>query len=332
MSVVALPRYETLYGNDPEVVRDRGSSGFTPPTPIKTVFQGVVDPILGFGRIIFNNSKDPESAIGGNVMPAATECALYWCVQTLDTSIQNGALNQSVVGIWSNSSALDTSDVHIYSDAARNGYYVSPMSNLPLVRYLEDAFNLTVKGINMPDVFTPEQLLDLTMYSSDIAQALWHADDLDKLMNNLADRMTDALRNLYSDPPSGADSLGRVYLNQTYVVVTWPWLILPVGLVIASCMVLVAAIISSSRYQTIVWKSSSLAVLFHGLGRDEGGNRHSAYRKQMGVTAEEMKVQLAESADGDLHLVEVHQQFEKASSPHLKRRWTNWLKAGKLKT
>ena len=172
------------------------------------MFQGVADPILGFDRIFFNSSNNPMIAIGGNIMPTATECALHWCVQTLDTSIQDGVLNQTTVGTWSNDSTLDTSDVHLQPNATllvrgkagANGYYVSPMSNLPLVKFLQDAFNTTMQGINLPGMgFTEQELLDLTVYSSDIAQALWYANDMDSLMSNLADRMTDALRNLSSE-------------------------------------------------------------------------------------------------------------------------------------
>lgn len=317
MSVVALPRFDSLYGNDPSVVESLSDPEDTYPHPAETVFQGIAGPILAFGRVIFNNSLDSLSSIGGNAMPAATECALHWCVQILDTSIQNGVLNQTIFGTWSNSSALDTSDVHLRpnftSKAGENGtansYYVSPMSNLPLVKFLEDAFTATFESVNLPGMdFTEQELLDLSIFSSDIAQALWYADDLDSLMNNLADRMTDALRNLYSDPVSDAGNLGKVYSTQTYVLVTWTWLILPIGLVLASCIVLSAAIISSSRHQTIVWKSSNLATLFHGLARNEGCNGHSVYKKQMENMAEEMKVQLAESADGHLCLVESKQQ------------------------
>ena len=70
-------------------------------------------------------------------------------------------------------------------------------------------------------------------------------------------------------------------------------------------MVLLAPIISTSRHQTTVWKSSSLAVLFHGFVRAAGGNRRSVYRKQMETAAQEMEVRLAEGADGELRLVKL---------------------------
>lgn len=328
MSVVALPRFETLYANDPNLMQSFNDPEDTSPHPGKTLFQGIADPILGFGRIIFNNSLDPLSYIGGSAMPAATECALHWCVQTLDTSIQNGVLNQTVVGVWSNNSALDTSDVYLQPDLSpetqvvstnNTSYYVSPMSNLPLVKFLEGVFTATVKGVSLPGMgFTEQEILDLSSYSSDIAQALWYADDLHSLMNNLAARMTDALRNLYSDPASDASTLGNVYTTQTYVLVTWPWLILPVGLVLASCILLLAAVISSSRQQTIVWKSSSLALLFHGFAGGDGNGHggYSVHRKQMELTAQEMQVRLAESPGGDMRLVRLERRSDKAESSH----------------
>ena len=84
------------------------------------------------------------------------------------------------------------------------------MSNLPLVEFLQDTFNAIVEGTNLlSEELTGHKLLDLTAYSSDVAQALWLADDLDSLMSNLADRMTDVLRNLYSDPASDASKVGK---------------------------------------------------------------------------------------------------------------------------
>lgn len=119
MSDVALHRYETLYGNDPSIVKRGKDPNYTAIALGKTMFQGVADPILVFARIIFNGSNNPPSATGGDIMPTTAECALYRCVQTFDTYIQNGVLNQTTVGSGSNSSALDTSDVHLHPNSTR---------------------------------------------------------------------------------------------------------------------------------------------------------------------------------------------------------------------
>ena len=55
------------------------------------------------------------------------------------------------------------------------------------------------------------------------------------------------------------------------------------------------------------------------------------YRKQMEMPAEEMKVQLAEDTKGDLRLVELKQQSNKASSSHLWR-GTRWSGTGRQRS
>ena len=73
------------------------------------------------------------------------------------------------------------------------------MSNLPLARYLQDLFSAILKRIDLLSAdLTDQQLLGLATYDSSIAQTLGYADNLDKLMSNLADRMTDVFRNFYS--------------------------------------------------------------------------------------------------------------------------------------
>lgn len=45
------------------------------------------------------------------------------------------------------------------------------MSNLPLVKFLEDAFTAIFEGINLPGMgYTEQELLDLSIFSSDIAK------------------------------------------------------------------------------------------------------------------------------------------------------------------
>lgn len=302
MSAVALPRYDILYSNalpgeDHAIVTSQKE-------PTKSVFQGVPAPLLGFGRIVFNGSYLPVPSIGGgSIMPNATECAMFWCVQTLDTAIQNGTLSQNITQMWSNSSGFDTAGLYLQPDPSAPAYIVSEMSNLPLVKFLEDTFTSTMSGINLPGThFTKEELFDLSIYSSDAAQALWYTEDLAGLMKNLADRMTDTLRNQFAD--ASLYYPGEVLIERTFVSVRWPWLILPVTLVVLSCGLLLTAIISSSKHRAILWKNSSLATLFHGFTSSEGWTGHLVYKKQMELEAEHIQVRLEETAYDSLHLVD----------------------------
>ena len=103
---------------------------------------------------------------------------------------------------------------------------------------------------------------------------------------------------------------------------------------LASCAVLLAAMLESARYRAVVWKSSSLAVLFHGLksaGADAtgggGGNDvgKDMYRKDMEDRAKGMMVRLREGKGGDVRLVEVNDTRGIEAVRTRERSWTGWL-------
>lgn len=328
MSVMALDRFETLYSagleEDPsnDIVIQ---GGFKPGT---SVFQGIPSPLLAFGRVVFNGSSDPIPIIGdksGRTKPQATECALYWCVQTLNTSVQNGVLSQNTTGTYFNTSALDTPNALLQPPAGDDeprSYYIGPLNQIPLVKFLQDTFTANLSGIYLPGSDkTPEEMQELTEYSSDAVQALWAIEDLDTFMSSMANRLTDTLRNQNADPAFSKS--GSVYVMQTYVLVSWPWLVLPVALVLLSCGLLLASIISSSANKSVLWKNSSLAVLFHGLVSGQRAE-HAVYRRELEREAEGMNVQLREDEGGALHFVDagpVDGHDGSAKSSRLRRRF-----------
>lgn len=96
MSAAALYCFDVLITNavstgDNAVVTPQGE-------PSITKFLDISVPLLGFGRIVFNNRHLSVPSIGESIMPNATECAMFWCVQTLDTAIQNGILFKILLG------------------------------------------------------------------------------------------------------------------------------------------------------------------------------------------------------------------------------------------
>ena len=332
MSIGTLPRYETLYSaaitanpSDDIVVE----GGFKPTT---TTFQGITDPLLAFGRVVFNNSFNPIPVIGGDPKPKATECALYWCVQTIDLAVNNGIISQNITQTWSNASAVDIGESYLSpppsSNQSARDYFVSEMSNIPLVAFLENAFTANMTGVNLPGSgLSPDEMAQLIEWSSDVTQALWNVEDLEGLMSSLADRMTDTLRNQFSDPVNSPN--GTVYVQQTYVHVSWPWMILPITLVSLSCVLLLASIIVSHGPRSVVWKNSSLAVLFHGLHANEQTG-YLVGKKEMEVAAEEMSAQLKIDRHDNYHLMaapQAHGAYQDtrsmSSSGFLgRRKWT----------
>ena len=221
---------------------------------------------------------------------------------------------------------MNTAKVYLQPDTSARAYFVSAMSNLPLVRFLEETFisdmsfmsgNSTMSNIDLNSIrISTQEGLGISVYSSDAAQALWYTQDLAGLMNDLADRMTDALRNQFANASS--DIVGDVFIERTYVSVSWLWLVLPVTLVVLSCGLLLTAIISSNKHRAILWKNSSLATLFHAFTSSEDGTGHLLYTKQMETAAENIQIRLEEDANNSLHLVDQRQQ--PMSGPRLRRR------------
>ncbi|OJJ06186.1 hypothetical protein ASPVEDRAFT_87499 [Aspergillus versicolor CBS 583.65] len=63
---------------------------------------------------------------------------------------------------------------------------------------------------------------------------------------------------------------GTVLVSEVYVSVDWAWLALPAALVVMGIVFLVLTAVLNRRQRLFVWKSSILAVLFHGLVGLEG--------------------------------------------------------------
>ena len=309
MSMVALNRTEVIYANN---ITATPSSGIaTPPgwRPSKTNFQGIDDPLLAFGQLFLNDTYP-----GDDAPPLATECALSFCVQSINTSVVDGVFYQRTIKTWLNTSASDTGDVWLQPPAQsllgsmgrQRNFYVSSMANIPLADFLESTFSANVSGIDLPEAesgLTPDEQSMLTEYTSDTAQAFFTMGvDLEDFMSSLADRMTDSLRQQGIEDSQFSNS-GDVYVVEAYIHVRWPWLILPIITVLASSGLLIASIFSSPGRRDIMWKNSSLAVLFHGIGSYEPSHPIT-FKKEMEATAEKLYVQLKEDMHGELHLLD----------------------------
>ncbi|KAL9061347.1 MAG: hypothetical protein Q9162_000221 [Coniocarpon cinnabarinum] len=58
---------------------------------------------------------------------------------------------------------------------------------------------------------------------------------------------------------------GRAYQTTTFIHVQWGWLALPITLMVLTILLLIIVIIQTHKKRAVVWKSSSLALLFHKL-------------------------------------------------------------------
>lgn len=269
-----------------------------------STFLGVPAPMIAFARAIANDTL-PGLAIKANV----TGCALSMCVQTLNTTVRNGILRQTVTSTWRNDSSNQSAGgVWLTPPTGRNStkptgdssFYIDGTSQVALTTFLH-----TILTTNVTTTYVPPELSnDIPIpppieYATDIAEALWITDDLGALMSNLADRMTDTLRGLSRESVSGT-----AYELQPRVAVNWGWLILPITLVLLSCVLLIIVIVSSHMHHTAAWKSNSLATLFHGLSTPKDDIAHVAEAHQMKTAAEDRRVQLKLDTDNVLRLLD----------------------------
>ena len=99
---------------------------------------------------------------------------------------------------------------------------------------------------------------------------------------------------------NGNGPLSGTTINyQTYVHIQWAWISLPAALVLLTLGYLVAVIVKSNIQNNPIWKSSSLAILFHGLDpttRQELGRLQRLH--EMDRQAETMKIRLSEGDEG----------------------------------
>ena len=159
-----------------------------------------------------------------------------------------------------------------------------------------DAYNLggfPLSFLSSVSALGPAQEIQGT--SIDTATAALWTGNITQLSENMASAMTSYIR----DGRNATPAYGIAYQKETYIHVRWAWLALPVGIVLLSAAMLIASIILSK--QQTLWKSSSLALLFHalkGLTLDETNPRT---RKQMEIVAEKMTAELGR--EGTLEFV-----------------------------
>lgn len=139
-------------------------------------------------------------------------------------------------------------------------------------------------------------------FDKSINQAVWNlmysSPDLPKTISNIATSMTNAIRN----SEQGTTFAGTAFRDQIKIHVSWPWIILPVTVILGGNLLLLVTIVQSRRTRMPLWRSSSLAILYHGF---ESFDRSEplATMSQMEEAAELRRVRLAGTEARDMRFV-----------------------------
>ena len=201
--------------------------------------------------------------VWSNASTICSECALWMCVQALNTTTSSTRQTQLSIQDFALVDQHRPSDVnHTFmplppsmNPRAKAAYNVSDEAISYLKYYLSPMINgtITLEGTGSS---TP---------SSDTMQAIWNASsDLDSWIKNLALSMTNVIRTEILQPD---DMYNGVAFHLGYQV-RWEWIILPATLVLLSTLVLVVAIIQTSQGPVSAWKGSPLTLLFMNVDVD----------------------------------------------------------------
>lgn len=152
-------------------------------------------------------------------------------------------------------------------------------------------------GQHIVDPWNPpgQVVFDGTILSPFFADGNMSIQTLNQTMQQIAMAMTNHMR-LANVNRSQAE--GDVYAPDTIVHVNFFWLILPTALVVAGCCFLTLVAWQSHVYSSQrLWKSSQMALLYHGLQhRDELGPLTD--RKEMEATSKALHARLGEETAG----------------------------------
>ena len=119
-------------------------------------------------------------------------------------------------------------------------------------------------------------------------------------MKNLTESMTVRIRQAAAGlSPSNTTIDGMAFQLQAFIRIRWRWLTLPVLVLALTAVLLVTSILLTFFTKSKAWKSSAIALLFHGLD-PEHLDQLSGIKKraQMDEASREVTVQLVKTEHG----------------------------------
>ena len=175
--------------------------------------------------------------------------------------------------------------------------------------YMSDVFTDTVRGDSGNNATLSTGIIT-RLNGSEALKSIYNYgnvgfDRVNQVFENVSDSMTDFFR-LQTLPKYNDPAQGLVFQNQTCLGVRWPWLAFPTALVLLTVTFFIAMLVESrprACKNASIWKSTPLALLFHGLERLDGRHGDGDDVIGMETMAREITVRLETTNDG-LKLVE----------------------------
>jgi len=221
--------------------------------------------------------KDRGSAIGGLFSISndsrAIECLFQYCVKQHTAVYLNGTLYETITSTWTNNS-VPARSWEVVEDVGEPQFTLKPpdQGDIFLVDHvahiaLMNTFASLSNGNVTLDFVGLISLEPIITYTSDVTKQLYNTmnnasmEAMEELMGRVADSLTLAFRSR----PGFVNIAGTAVSDITVVQIEWFWMIMPLTLLLLALVFLIIVIINTRRTSVEVWKSNTLATLYHGL-------------------------------------------------------------------
>lgn len=267
------------------------------------MFKDVANPIVDF--FVAGTAKAADAY--QNVTPEAHECVMHWCVQRLETSYFWGSLSQNVSQTWQNEQdpnhPSDPWEILHFDDGTTDFRYTRNISidapsiasaygvtdnNPPNTSYGLTNDTMLQTSFAMDDFAPLVITLDSAASSANLKfewveltgqrtipldENPWLSNGFDGLTEHvelMAKIISTAMRAKAGNKADLEIVKGMAWDTRSHVHIRWPYMIFPLILLAFTLIFLVATVIKSTREedQVRIYKTSSLATLFNGVGDD----------------------------------------------------------------
>ncbi|KAF2136026.1 uncharacterized protein K452DRAFT_149349 [Aplosporella prunicola CBS 121167] len=227
-----------------------------------------------------------------------TECQIYWCLKTYENlKVTNGSMTTPVVH---NIPIHQNKTQRI--DDVDSAFIFPPVDNYNPRTRPEGREAVTIGRSGMSNIlglferlFGQDNAFDGHL---DFTYPLQRNNDPQKSLLNILENMNNLIR---VAPNSSTTATGTAWVPETYIIIRWPWIILPSVLVLLTAIFFTATIFIS--HKAPLWKSSLIPLLFHGLHGWKESELSVMGQKEMDKAAKGMEARLSENEKGDLKFV-----------------------------
>jgi hypothetical protein len=270
----------------------------------------------------------------GNMTTSASQCSLYWCVKTLEAEVVNGRFSEHELDSWYDKDArfgghpergpdeLSITAPFMDSMNASSPYVVGEHAHLSLGKWFESTLvfsdSLAPRRINSTTAvheLRPDLLNNFTGYSyydnMQLFVILRQVRDFGsaEMVSNLAKAITTYVRTLNASEQNFGfhedfkvtgigPANGTAYNLQVSIHVRWRWISFTGIILFLTIVFFVLTVTQSTRHGIAAWKSSPLALLFHGLDAREVQHSDADDVANMHFRAKNMRVRLRDTASG----------------------------------